>query len=463
MTAAGAVVLISCYELGRQPAGVAWPASFLRRAGFAPTVHDIAVDCFDTAWVRDARFVGIAVPMHTALRLGVRLAERVRAANPGCHICFYGLYAALNAEYLLTGVADSCIGGEYEWPMVSLVAALAEPTGVRIPGVATRQARAEPFLRKLDFLAPERTQLPPLEAYAKLDLGDVQHVVGAVEASRGCKHRCLHCPVTPVYNGRFFVVPREVVLADVRQQVAAGARHITFGDPDFLNGPRHALAVARALHAEFPHVTFDVTAKVEHIIKQRAIVEELGALGCLFIVSAVESVSDTVLAHLHKGHTRADTVKALAITRGAGITLRPSFVPFTPWSTLDDYLELLDFVESEALVDAVDPVQYSIRLLVPPGSALLAHAGLRPHLGELDQAAFSYRWTHPDPRMDALHAVVSTTVEAAARAKDDTAATFTAVRALARDAAGLPSRIESSPAVYRNRCRVPRLTESWFC
>jgi len=41
--------------------------------------------------------------------------------------------------------------------------------------------------------------------------------------------------------------------------VAAGATHITFGDPDFLNGPGHALKVVRAAHAEFPRLTFDFT------------------------------------------------------------------------------------------------------------------------------------------------------------------------------------------------------------
>jgi hypothetical protein len=258
------------------------------------------------------------------------------------------------------------------------------------------------------------------------------------------------------------VVDRDVVLADVRQLVEAGATHITFGDPDFLNGPRHALEVARALHRGFPNVTFDVTAKIEHLLRQRQHVPELAALGCLFIVSAVESLSDTVLGHLAKGHTRADVIAALGAVRAAGITLRPTWVPFTPWTTLDDYREMLDFVEREALVDAVDPVQYSIRLLVPPGSLLAGSDAMGTHLGPLVEHDFYYRWTHPDARMDRLQETVSALVATAAEARQDPAITFARVSALTDKAAGLGPG-PPSPVPPTDRRRAPRLSEAWFC
>jgi hypothetical protein len=266
-----------------------------------------------------------------------------------------------------------------------------------------------------------------------------------------------------VYNGRFFVVPPEVVLADVRQLVAAGARHITFGDPDFLNGPRHALRVARALHAEFPDVTFDFTAKVEHLVRHRALLPEFAALGCLFVVSAVESLNDTVLAHLGKGHTRRDVFTALEAVRSAGIALRPTWVPFTPWAGLGDYREMLDFVEAEGLVDHVDSVQYSLRLLVPPGSLLAGSPAMRPYLGPLVECDFSYAWTHPDPRMDRLQAEVAALVAEAAGRGEDAAATFRRVRALAEAAAGLAPSPTAAPLPPSDRRRPPRLTEAWFC
>jgi radical SAM superfamily enzyme YgiQ (UPF0313 family) len=472
----GSILLISCYELGHQPLGVALPLGFLRRAGFAPDALDVAVEQLDDAKIARARFVGICVPMHTALRLGVRVAERIREINPACHICFYGLYASLNSEYLLSHGADSCLGGEYEGPLLELVESLeAEGTqsGRRsaLPGrqetaqkgrptaVPARGMPALPYLERLDFAVPDRAALPLLENYARLDDNGQTRTAGYVEASRGCLHLCTHCPIPPVYGGRFFILPPEVVIEDIRQQVAAGATHITFGDPDFLNGPKHSLRVVRAMHEEFPQLTFDFTAKVEHLLKRGEDLPEFGAMGCLFIITAVESLSDRVLTILDKQHTRADVAAALARCRAAGIAMRPTWVAFTPWTTRADYLEVLHFIDENDLIDHVDPVQFAIRLLIPPGSWLADHAETLPHRGPLDEAAFTYRWTHPDPRMDQLHRDVTGVVEAAARAGEDPAVTFDRILNLAEGEK--PTVVRRQPKA--NRRRAPRLTESWFC
>ncbi len=87
-------------------------------------------------------------------------------------------------------------------------------------------------------------------------LAGEERIAGHVEATRGCLHMCRHCPIPSVYEGRFFVVQADVVLEDIRRQVAAGARHITFGDADFLNGPGHVMEIVRRMHAEHPALTF---------------------------------------------------------------------------------------------------------------------------------------------------------------------------------------------------------------
>src|SRR5262245_20747154 len=465
----GSILLISCYELGHQPLGAALPQAFLERAGFAPDTLDIAVERFDPEKIARAQFVGISVPMHTALRLGVRVAERVREINPAAKICLYGLYAALNADYLLEHGADFCIGGECEGPLVSLAEALDSESTTHhspltthpVPGVIQRGQAAQPFLQRLPLAVPSRMSLPTLDKYARLEHNGDGRVVGYVEASRGCLHLCTHCPIPPVYGGRFFVLPQEVVLEDIRRQVQAGATHITFGDPDFLNGPGHSLKVVRAMHAEFPALTFDFTAKVEHILERRELFPELGQLGCLFMISAVESLSDTVLTILEKNHTRSDVEEALSIVRDAGIAYRPTWVPFTPWTTLDDYLEMFEFIETGGLIDHVDPVQYTIRLLVPPGSYLVDRPAMQQYLGPLDQASFSYRWEHPDPRMDRLQKDVASLVEADTRANEDPAVTFYRVWALAEKVAG--HHVCRMPVLRPGRLRAPRLSEPWFC
>lgn len=479
LRAPGAVLLVSCYELGHAPLGAAWPAAFLERAGFAPDVLDLAVTPLNPEPAARVRFVGIAVPMHTALRIGVRAAERIRQLNPHCHICLYGLYAVLNAESLLERVADSVIGGEFEGPLGELVRALDAGRPPDVPGVLLRgrkpgtDAGGRVWLAhgRLEFPVPSRDALQPPSTYVHLERGGVRTPAGSVEATRGCRHLCRHCPIPPVYGGRFVLVPADVVLEDARRQVRAGAGHLTFGDPDFLNGPGHVMPIVRALHQEHPRLTFDITTKVEHMLRHRDLFPELASFGCLFVVSAVESLSDAVLAHLDKGHTRADVGEALRIVRGAGMTLRPSLLPFTPWSTHEDYLDLLAWIDTEELRDAVDPVQLSIRLLVPPGSLLLSHEGMRPHLRGADPENFQVRWEHPDPAMDRLQAAVSRRV-AAAIGGEEPEATFEGIRRCALEPGphsapalsehlAKPGRVEVSPAPPRKRS--PRLTEPWFC
>lgn len=458
----GGVLLVSCYELGHQPLSLAFPNAALRDAGFAPTVVDTSVDELRDDAIRTAQLVAIAVPMHTALRLGEQIATRVRAVNPDARICCYGLYAWLNSEHLLRTAADYVIGGETERALVDLADALDRGLSDEVAGVTGHGFSAPPALERIAFPVPVRDSLPDLEQYAHLLIGGVAVRAGYTEATRGCHHTCLHCPVVPLYRGRFFAVPRAVVLADIRQQVLAGAGHITFGDPDFLNGPTHALRICRALHEEFPHVTFDITTRIEHILQHRAIFPELRDLGCVFVLSAVEIVADHVLEALDKGHTRANVVTALSVLDAAGIAMRPSLLPFTPWTTLDDYRDLLQFVADYDLIEHVDPVHYSIRLLVPPGSALLDDPERAALLGTLDPAAFSHIWQHPDPRMDTLHRAVSQLVEHDVSCETPPHETFTRLRELAWEVDdSLPP--ATDPQRTTALGQPPRLSESWFC
>jgi len=447
------VVLVSTYDLGRQPFGLASPAAWLRRAGHDVAMLDLAVDPFDAASFAGAGLVAFHLPMHTATRLAVDLVPRVRAAAPGAKLAFYGLYAPVNEALLRALGADAILGGEFERELTAFADRCAAGSAADAPHVATS-------FERLPFAVPDRDGLPAPDRYARLVVpGGESRVAGATEASRGCAHRCRHCPVVPVYGGRFRIVPAEVVLEDVRRQVEAGATHITFGDPDFWNGIGHALPLVRELHARHPHVTYDATIKVEHLLRHRRHLAVLRETGCAFVTTAVESLDEAVLARLEKGHTRADFIAAVAACRDADVALSPTFIPFTPWTTADAYRDLLETLADLGLAAAVAPVQLAIRLLVPAGSRLLELDEVRRLVGPFDATSLVHPWRHADPGIDALHAQVHRIVSRGVAAGAAREALFDEVASCAGARTPVPA-----PAAATFRLPpVPYLTEPWYC
>lgn len=440
------VALISTYELGRQPFGLASPAAWLTGAGHEVTCIDLSVDRLPADVVRDAGLVAFYLPMHTATRLAVEVITKVRHLNPIAHVCCYGLYAALNEPYLRELGAASIFGGEFEPGLLRLVNRLerGEPDTSLEPLIS---------IERLQFLVPDRSTLPPLNRYAKLRVNGYTRRAGYTESSRGCKHLCRHCPVVPVYNGHFRIVQAEIVLEDIRRQVAAGAEHITFGDPDFFNGPAHAIRIVEALHREFPELTYDATIKIEHLRKHRDLLPALKRTGCLFVTSAVESLNDAVLEKLDKGHTRQDFIEVVLEFRELGLTLAPTFIPFTPWTTVEDYRGLLQQVAELDLIDRVAPIQLALRLLIPAGSRLLELEEVRAIVSGYDQEALLNRWTHADPAVDTLAArALRVAAEKGTRRQ-----IFGRLWELVNDAPlhDDPNRID--------RAAIPYMDEPWYC
>ena len=457
------VLLISTYDLGRQPFGLASAAAALHAAGASVTCADLSRDRLPDDAVRTAHLIAFFLPMHTATRLAVPVIDRVRVLNPDATLCAYGLYAPLNAVVLQERGVTEILGGEFEDDL----AALARPARslMRRPastglGVADAAARGKPVVvPRVQFRTPLRASLPSLDRYASLQWGSERRTVGYTEASRGCKHRCRHCPIVPVYDGRFRVVSDDVVLEDIRRQVAAGARHITFGDPDFFNGPKHAVGVIEQLATEFSGLSYDVTIKVEHLLAHAELLPVLARTGCAFVTSAVESVDDAVLRRLEKGHTAPDFARVVALCRGAGLLLSPTFVAFTPWTTLRGYCALLHAIDRLDLVDQVAPIQLAIRLLIPEGSRLLELDDIRAHVGSFDRERLIHPWAHRDPAVDALHAELTGAIgrRLSASRRD----LFAEVWDMAHAAAGMAAPERQSS--LRPRAAVPYLNEPWYC
>jgi radical SAM superfamily enzyme YgiQ (UPF0313 family) len=451
------IVLISTYELGRQPFGLASPAVWLRKRGHNVAVLDLARQSLDESAIRGAGLIAIYLPMHTATRLAAQLIPQLRKQNPTAHLSCYGLYAPMNVEYLRALGVSTILGGEFEEGLVHLAERLATNGKSIAPSSESIVSMA-----RLQFEVPDRSGMPAMEKYAHLIVpGDGFRIVGSTEASRGCKHLCRHCPIVPVYKGVFRIVSRDVVLEDIRRQVAVGAQHITFGDPDFFNGIRHAMELVEAFHREFPAVTYDVTVKIEHLLKHEEHLPVLRDTGCLFVISAVESVDDAVLGLLDKGHTREDFLRVIKTFRELGMTLHPTFLPFTPWTTVEGYLDLLRVIAEQGVIENVAPIQLGIRLLIPEGSRMLGLEDVRRIIAPFDPQSLAYPWKNADPRLDALSEAVQEIAAAAERQKESRRATFERIWKAAHSAAGLPA--PSLNLSARPEAGVPFLSEPWYC
>ena len=441
------VLLISTYELGHQPIHLGTPARALRDAG-----HDVqCLDLASTSWsegvIDRADALAFSTPMHTALRLAAEAAKQVKARHPHLPIAAYGLYA-VNTEGL---PFDRSLAGEYQAELLAWIESLS--TSSPVHGATSFRGRG-------DSVVPDRTDLLPLENYAQLSHGSELRLVGAVETSHGCIHRCRHCPLPTVYDGRIRIVGQDVVLADIAQLAEAGATHITFADADFFNAPKHSMRIVDEMHGRFPRLTYDATIKVEHLLKHRGLIQRLTKTGCLFIVSAFETLNDEILTILDKGHTAAQASAAVHAVRSEGLDLRPTWLPFTPWTVLDDVLDMFSFIAAHDLAGSTDPIQMGIRLLVPRTSLLADHPSFRPYRGSYDEESLGYLWASRDPELDALAGQLALIAEA--NVDEAPAHVFAEMWREVLRTGGRDESVAETIPIEAIEGR-PRLTEPWFC
>ena len=449
------IVLISPYDLGRQPFALAEPAALFRSADFEVECLDLSQQKLTGDILEPASVVFLYLSMLTATRIAVEAMPRIQQMAPRARIAVFGWYAPVNENFLRQLGADAVFGGESETDMLRYAESIsaADDHPARQQKVVT--------LKRIDFMVPDRHSLPALEKYSQLIFPDGhRRIMGFTETTRGCKHLCRHCPVVPVYNGRFYAIPVDIVLADIRQQLAQGAQHISFGDPDFLNGPLHAKRVIETMHEEFPSLTYDAVIKIEHLIKYPDFLPFLRDTGCILVTTAVESVDDTILEYLEKGHSAAEFEQVVSLMKQHDIALAPTFIPFTPWTTVSNYIDLLNKIAELKLIISVNPVQLSLRLLIPNGSRILELPKEETCVTDFNPASLGYTWVHKNPDVDALQVNIRNWTEQAESEGLSRLDIFNGIRRIALKAAG-----RNDKDVTEEQCGepVPTHSESWYC
>lgn len=401
-------LVASTFEGGYQPLNAISATTALLDADIDAQMIDIYVEGLSLESFSDADLVFICVPLFDSLTAGTQLAKQLKEAKPSQKICFFGQYATINAKSLASKYGDYAIAGEWEKPIVSLAKHLSGELGQDLRGVIdrTRGLSSEiivPQLIRDGFRLPRRDLAPPLHKYPQPQLEKLlgeKKVVGGVEGSRGCHHKCSYCSVYAAYDGKVLLVSDDLVERDVANLVSLGMTHLTFTDADFFNAKKHGLKIIRTLHSQFPDLTYDFTTRVDHILENKEAIKEMGQLGLAFITTALEFPKQEVLDQVFKEMNVPMIEEALAFLKEAGVKVNPTFITFNPWVSLEDMAELHDFIARNELEKIVDPIQFETRLHLYKGSPLLNNDTVKEL--HLEEHEFHFEWQHSDSRLDTL-------------------------------------------------------------
>lgn len=392
------MLVVSPFEAELQPLAAACAAAAM--AGHGATVRGWDADV-DRDGMPDEAFdlILLSVQQFEGLDRGLSLADRLRAAHPDVPIVAFGQYAQMNTRAFLKSV-DAIAMDEPERIAEDLCGLAAGTLPLtEVPALLTTSGlRPRPPRRRISLNRPARDLFPSLVHYPAhhTALG----LMGNIEVSRGCHHKCTYCSVYGAYDGGVAAYELEPVLADVAQLADEGVRHFCFIDAEFFNSRTIGVEAIRRIAAEVPGSTFEFTTRVDHILDYTDLLRELVSLGLRRVTSALEFPSDRILRIFDKGIDVEHMRKAIATAEEIGFVLNPTFIPFTPWVRYDELLTFEDFLIETGLARVVHPTALQTRLLLFKGSPLLAS----PWLQDVDTVdrGFHVEWTHPDPRVEDL-------------------------------------------------------------
>ena len=403
----GSSVLVSIFEGGYQPLNALTGLAALRSAGHDTDFIDAYVEGVDIARLSRYDTIIFPVPLFDSLMSAVRICEDLERAGCTAERVMFGQYATINASFLSSRYADHVVTGEWEAPLISL---LNRKRGSEEPVINVFSRGGEPELtlatKKLrgTMAQPLRDAAPHLSKYPQPQLSRLlgaEKVVGGLELTRGCHHKCTYCSVFAAYDGKVVLGDIDTIIADIDALVDQGMEHMTFIDAEFFNATRRSFDALAKIHARHPELTFDFTTRVDHILDNRDRLRELYDHGVRVITSALEWPKEEVLRQVRKEVTVADLKESVHLVQNSGIALNPTFIMFNPWVGLEDFPRFNDFLVETKMEDIVDPVQYETRLHLYKGSPLLENETIRAL--RLEEHEFHYEWFHSDPRVDELY------------------------------------------------------------
>ncbi|MBM7068587.1 arsinothricin biosynthesis radical SAM protein ArsL [Actibacterium sp. 188UL27-1] len=400
-------ILVSIFEGGYQPINALTGLAALRNAGHDTDFLDAYVEGYDIDRLKDYDTIILPVPLFDSLNSAIRLCKELDDAGCTADKVMFGQYATINAKYLTGRYADHVVSGEWEVPLVSLMdrkAGSDKPViNVYSNGRKTPEQTMQMLKLRGTMAKPMRQSAPNLSKYPQPHLTTLmgeEKIVGGLELTRGCHHKCTYCSVFSAYDGKVLLGDIAQIQDDVDALVDQGMEHMTFIDAEFFNATRRSFDALAQIHKRHPALTFDFTTRVDHILENNDRLGELYDHGVRVITSALEFPKNEVLQQVRKEVDVDDLKEAVRLVQNSGITLNPTFIMFNPWVTLEDFPRFHDFLVETGMEDAVDPVQFETRLHLYKGSPLLKNETIKAL--RLEEQEFHYDWFHSDERVDEL-------------------------------------------------------------
>jgi len=426
------ILLLSFYDLGKQPKIISELHKKLDNGFNQIDIVDYSIEEKNLT-LDNYDVLGIYASMHTASVLAEQYLRDRKLPNK---LFVFGLYANVFSEMFSNFQSIHSFDSD---ELESLLEVQLNPN------------------YSFKHSVPDRTILPSITDYSHIVDGSNNLIAGSVETTYGCKHECTHCPVPIEFKGMFKTFGTEKIITDVTNQVEEGAKHISFNDPDFFNGPKHALKILQLLNEKHPSITYDSTIKVEHILKYPDYFQELKNLNMLFVISAFETTNDHVLNILQKNHSFNDLNKAVELSLENNIDIRPTWMPFSPWTEQNDLISIIKLIENYKLRETVDPIQLTIKLLVPKNSLILKRPEMKEYLLDYDPASFSYAWKYKFPNIDNIQNELFTYV-----LQHESENEYTQYLGLVDILESHTNETLLNSEKYSQRI-VPKLSETWFC
>jgi hopanoid biosynthesis associated radical SAM protein HpnJ len=302
----------------------------------------------------------------------VRVAEALKAANPGLRIGFVGAHVAVHREAALAAspAIEFVCGTEFDFTLQEVAQGrpLAEVAGLsyRVNG-HTARTRERPPLEDMDAL-------PWVVDVYKRDLVVEQYFIGyllhpyvSLYTGRGCRSKCTFClwPQT-VGGARYRTRSVEHVVAEIARatRLFPQVKEYFFDDDTFTDDLPRAEAIARGLGRL--GVTWSCNAKAT---VPYATLKVLRDNGLRLLLVGYESGSQAILNNVKKGVRIERARQFTRDARALGITIHGTFILGLPGETDETIEETIRFAQ------AIDPHTLQVSLAAPyPGTALYQQA-----------------------------------------------------------------------------------------